>query len=139
MVSEIQAPIDREGLPLTNEVLVWPKENTLCLPRFITQFNEDIKTSSPSLSDDNSGSSLQEQFDTHSEHPPLTSQSSESGVTNTSNTMVEEAPVVFPELPESREGLLELRAQLSMELLWVKQAIASRQEVSVLVESSGCD
>ena len=33
-------------------------------------------------------------------------------------------------LPRDREALLELRSQLSLELLWVKQAIASRQEVS---------
>ena len=33
-------------------------------------------------------------------------------------------------LPSDREALLELRSQLNLELLWVKQAIASRQEVS---------
>ena len=33
-------------------------------------------------------------------------------------------------LPRDREALLELRSQLTLELLWIKQAIASRQEVS---------
>ena len=33
-------------------------------------------------------------------------------------------------LPRDKEALLELRSQLSLELLWIKQAIASRQEVS---------
>ncbi len=33
------------------------------------------------------------------------------------------------ELPREREGLLQLRARLSMELLWLKQAIASRLNV----------
>ena len=35
-------------------------------------------------------------------------------------------------LPRDREALLELRSQLTLELLWIKQAIASRQEVSPL-------
>ena len=35
------------------------------------------------------------------------------------------------ELPQSREGLVELRTQLAMELLWIKQAITSRQSVSI--------
>lgn len=37
-------------------------------------------------------------------------------------------------LPRDREALLELRSQLTMELLWIKQAIASRQEVSQWIE-----
>lgn len=32
-------------------------------------------------------------------------------------------------LPRDRESLMELRRQLSMELLWLKQAIDSRQQV----------
>ena len=34
------------------------------------------------------------------------------------------------DLPQDRESLMELRAQLAVELLWIKQAIASRQNVS---------
>jgi len=36
----------------------------------------------------------------------------------------------FSDLPQDRKSLMELRAQLSVELLWIKQAIASRQNVS---------
>ena len=61
---------------------------------------------------------------TTTEHPPHTQDTQ----LVTSHSSVD----VFPELPKSREGLKELRAQLSMELLWIKQAIASRQNVSTL-------
>lgn len=37
---------------------------------------------------------------------------------------------VLTELPSDREGLLQLRTQLTMELLWIKQATTSRQQVS---------
>lgn len=36
----------------------------------------------------------------------------------------------FSDLLQDRKSLMELRAQLSVELLWIKQAIASRQNVS---------
>ena len=37
------------------------------------------------------------------------------------------------DLPQDRESLTKLKAQLAMELLWIKQAIASRQNVSISV------
>ena len=37
------------------------------------------------------------------------------------------------DLPQDRESLTRLKAQLAMELLWIKQAIASRQNVSISV------
>lgn len=45
--------------------------------------------------------------------------------------LLESLSVPVPrQLPRDREGLLRLRRQLSMELLWLRQAIASRQNVS---------
>ena len=37
-------------------------------------------------------------------------------------------------LPRDRESLLELRTQMAMELIWIKQAIASRQKVSTMIK-----
>ena len=42
-----------------------------------------------------------------------------------------------PELPSDQESLLELRTQVAMELVWIKQAIASRQKVSSVVAFDG--
>ncbi len=132
-MSEIQTLAETENLPLASEVITWPKENTLCLPRFVApcKLDEDVLTVTaslpdPVLSDDDCDSHLQCDI-----YPPSTNNPS-----NTEDTAVcipTVKGVVFPEFPKSREGLLELRAQLSMELLWVKQAIASRQEVSVVL------
>lgn len=122
-MSEIQTLTDKEGLPLASEVLVWPKENTLCLPRFVAPYklDEDV-TTFPVLSDHNCNSPLEPNTDSSSTSPPPGMED------NDTNIPIAET-VALPELPKSREGLLELRAQLSMELLWMKQAIASRQEV----------
>lgn len=43
----------------------------------------------------------------------------------------------LPELPRDRESLLGLRSQVAMELVWIKQAIASRQKVSSAVVFDG--
>lgn len=36
---------------------------------------------------------------------------------------------VSTDLPDDRKSLIQLRQQLAMELVWIKQAIASRQKV----------
>ena len=40
------------------------------------------------------------------------------------------------DLPQDRESLTKLKAQLAMELLWIKQAIASRQNVNISVQQA---
>lgn len=66
--------------------------------------------------------------------PPVASQSSPSCSSDRvldTGVMVwlDSAQTGTSELPRDREQLLELRTQLAMELLWIKQAIASRQKV----------
>ena len=46
------------------------------------------------------------------------------------------SPSPHPPLPQDREGLLKLRSQLVMELVWVQQAVTSRQRVSLNNTSS---
>ena len=151
LVDEVRAVEGRELVPLANETIVWPRETTLCLPQFITpghsnesrsvlHSNATDVTPSPSIIQPHpphqttielphTGSPTDHPphtEDTPTDHPPHTY--TEDTLQVTSHSSVD----VFPELPKSREGLKELRAQLSMELLWIKQAIASRQNVSTL-------
>ncbi len=121
-----------EAVLLTSEVVVWPKENTLCLPSFVVpcEHSTDVPTvhtpeqdtlaeaSSNGVQDD-SHSDSQLSMHTHIDatgSPPTVEHSTIDGS-------------MILELPKSKEGLMELREQLSLELLWLKQAIVSRQNV----------
>ncbi len=119
-----------EAVLLTSEVVVWPKENTLCLPRFVVpcEHSTDVpivhtpEQDPPTLAEVSNGV----QDDSHSDSQLSTH--TDIDATGSPPT-VEHSTIDGLELPKSKEGLKELREQLSLELLWLKQAIVSRQNV----------
>lgn len=139
VVAEVQTV---DGLSLASECVHWPR-NTLCLPQFLPphQLNKQLlmltNTEEPiALNNTEESLSPADISSSHIEGPILSTQA-ELLCTHEQTLKPSNAPVetpspadLFPELPKSKEGLLELRAQLSMELLWLRQAITSRQTVS---------
>ena len=146
-------------LPLADETINWPHQNMLCFPLFTIQeggscevchSDQDTALQSPKHNERDQKADLVQS-------PPLSTRTSTPN--HSSKSLVsrdnpinsptdsracqplndEHSDEQFAEsslncllepLPRDREALLELRSQLTMELLWIKQAIASRQEVN---------
>lgn len=106
LVVEIQHDI---ATPLAKEVVTWPSKFTLCSPIFTSQDNRDP---------------LQ----------PAMNQVIGAEVADVclASKKVGGDNLVWKQLPKDRQSLLELRTKLSMELVWLQQAIASRQKVGVV-------
>ena len=51
-------------------------------------------------------------------------------------SLSELVPPAMSHLPHTRQELLDLKSQIAMELVWVEQAIASRQCVSIVISQS---
>lgn len=105
LVSEIQQDNITTSAS-ARETVVWPSQLTLCYPAFkgsTSQANVPLLISSfsPEVSNQD----------------PLCVEKMEGG------------KEVFKNLPEDRESLIELRSKLGMELVWLRQAISSRQKV----------
>ena len=138
VVDELQSVDELKSLELAKEVVMWPRERSLCYPIFTS-----MAVCPPSDGeDDNSQSPLFANTCTISP-PPVQSLSPASHQSPVSSLrcitdehlgdecMKEDVcSPLMSELPTDREGLLQLKSQLSMELLWIKQAITSRQQVS---------
>lgn len=117
IVSEIQSD---EWLPVANELVKWPCPGGLCYPVFQAKETHAMAaTSSPSVAP----------------HLPLLDgptsgqDSVAPGQGQASVKQDKEDEVDFVVIPRDKESLLELRRKLSMELVWLKQAIISRQQV----------
>ena len=183
IADEIQSS-DHEGMdlqPLGNETIIWPRENRLCYPLFVSTPQQNCRVSaheglsevnSPleqgeeslehlqlegtdeQLSDGNEVSSecvssnppLEQPTDTidgtrvtHPNPPSPTHHPPSVSVTHPNPPAVsimddcESVLSLLPDLPQTKEGLVELKAQLSLELLWLKQAIYSRQNVCTAI------
>ena len=161
IVESIQSPelLQSLPLPLANETIHWPHQNSLCFPLFTGQEqelceacchgNQDtavLQSPNKHSEGDQNMDQLQSPLSTHN-FPTSTPNHSPQNVVISKNipvsSPVDSRPrqaddVQFDEsslncliepLPRDREALLELRSQLALELLWIKQAIASRQEV----------
>ena len=210
VTDEIQSFEGMDLQPLGNETIIWPRENILCYPLFVTTPHDDCRVSvhegpaeantsleqgkeslegmckhllidgsceqpadgsnvsSEVVSSEQENSSLKDPpasdttdethldppsthqnpsyVDLTQQNPPsvdLTQQNPPSVDVTHSYTppvsvlmddceSVQGVLPLLPDLPQSREGLVELKAQLSMELLWLKQAIYSRQNVCTM-------
>ena len=146
--------IDAENASCVN----WPKLNTLCLPIFtekalgegigdctlqdnagvplegdsfdgryaadevLSENTAGLKAAATELHEDNEDSGTPAQQDIPSIDPVDVG-----AVPESYKHLLESLP---SELPRERESLVDLQTQLAMELLWLKQAIASRQDVS---------
>ena len=102
IVSQIQSD-NFEALSFANEIVSWPSEIQLCYPVFNPCSSGDVVVEAS----DTIPSS-------HCQHDMCSSLSAE-GIS----------------LLNDRDSLLKLRKKLAMELLWLKQAIASRQKVKI--------
>ena len=158
IVDSIQSP-QNLPLPLANEAIHWPHKNVLCFPIFASRelcepflSDHDILQSPSCLSEsDQEREGLHSplntadiQTSTPKQYPQLTNTNDTPTSSSTDSALHqandgEQGVEQFDEsslncliepLPRDREALLELRSQIVMELLWIKQAIASRQEVS---------
>lgn len=103
IVSEIQSKSSFEALPFANEAVTWPSEVGLCYPVFRPQTG-------------------------------VTNERRHAGSVTTKLPSadfaeVEKKDTLVINLPSDKESLLELKGKLSMELVWLRQAIASRQKV----------
>ena len=159
IVESIQSPelLQNLPLPLANETIHWPHQNILCFPLFTNQEQElreaccrgDQDTALLQSPNKHSEGADQLQFPLSTQNFPTSNPNhSPQNVVVSKNTLISSPAdsrphqaddVQFDEssmncliepLPRDREALLELRSQLALELLWIKQAIASRQEVS---------
>ena len=153
-------------LPLANETIHWPHQNILCFPLFTSQeqelceachhsdqdtavlqsFNEHSEgnQNADELQSPLSAQNFPTSTPNHSPQNLVTSKDipisspAESRPHQADNVRVDESSLncLIEPLPRDREALLELRAQLALELLWIKQAIASRQEVSQCIANN---
>ncbi len=116
-----------EAVLLTSEVVVWPQENTLCLPSFVVPCEHvpiayTPEQEPPTLAEVSSNGHPDSELSIHTD------------INDTGSPTVDHSTIdgsMRLELPKSKEGLMELREQLSLELLWLKQAIVSRQNVGL--------
>lgn len=139
-----------QNLPpsLANETICWPRENMLCFPAFTTQRlcrphhcchgNSSLFKSEEKRGDSSASTSIEDEVHISiPNHSTMVNRDScpHDNCSLSRLTGVEEVDssslecLVEP-LPRDCEALLELKSQLTMELLWIKQAIASRKEVS---------
>lgn len=150
----IQTPelLQKLPLPLANETICWPHKNMLCYPAFTLKAegspephhgchdnlshveNDDERDDLSTITD---VSTREEEVSASMPHPsPLTDRTACPHATSSPLTaraedgQFDSAAFNSLILPGDSEALLELRSQLTMELLWIKQAIASRQGVS---------
>ena len=156
-VDDIQPSELLQNLPLSlaNETIHWRHKNILCFPTFTTQeltdpCHDTHHSQSLAESDEERDNSVSTKGTTHEteediqtstrNHSPLVTTDCPPCAPSTFQLTDEVRDVrqfdeasldcLIEPLPRNREALLELKSQLSMELLWIKQAIASRQEVS---------
>lgn len=141
-----------QNLPpsLANETICWPRKNMLCFPSFTTQrlcepchccHGNSSPFESEEKGDDPLASTIRE-GEVHTSTPnnsPLVNRAScpqamcsVSQLTSDEELNSPSLECLVDALPCNCEALLELKSQLTMELMWIKQAIASRQEVSKL-------
>ena len=186
IADEIQSS-NHEGMdlqPLGNETIIWPRENRLCYPLFVTtpqqncrvsaheglsevnlsleqgeeslehlrlegtdeQLSDDNEVSSESVSSEKTNPPLEQPTDTidgtrvthpyppsPTHHPPSVSVTHPNPPAVSIMDDCESVLSLLPDLPQTKEGLVELKAQLSLELLWLKQAIYSRQNVCTAI------
>ena len=162
----IQSPelLQNLPIPLANEEINWPLENMLCFPTFSankqhescvgchddlfpvggSEESEILPPSSTCI-----GPVVQTSTPKHisvfSHNPASSPQHTENGTDNEKQfdqpsfqCMMTSLECMMTSLPKDREALLELKSQLTLELLWIKQAIASRQEVSCVTHMHMC-
>ena len=110
LVSEIRQD---NACSLAKETIDWPSPVTLCCPVFNgeTSATPVVKPLVATLSEDVHLHGRQQE---------------------TSDKTV--GTEIFETLPKDKESLLELRSKLGMELVWIKQAISSRQKVNIVLK-----
>lgn len=150
--------LQRLPLSLANEAIHWPHENILCFPLFTSQeeglcepCHSDQDTAPQSTTKHIEGEQKTNELLSPLNIPTSTPNHSPQQLDRTKSKDAINSPIdntphyqghddkqqfdesslscLIEPLPRDREALLELRSQLSLELLWIKQAIASRQEV----------
>ena len=150
----IQTPELLQNLPpsLANETICWPREDMLCFPAFTTQrlceprhcfLGNSSPFGSEEKGDDPSASRMRE-GEVHTptpNHSPLANKAScpqamcsLSQLAGNEELDSHSLECLVDALPRNCEALLELKSQLTMDLMWIKQAIASRQEVSLTAQ-----
>ena len=151
--NDIQSPelVQNLPLPLANEAITWPHAGVLCFPKFGSEESPESCSGChgdrPPTKDDDVLSSwslsvaegeVETSTPSHSESPLAAGRdgcwshatdSSQCDVQSPRHAETSLEHFIKPALPKDRQALLQLKSQLTMELLWVKQAIASRQEV----------
>lgn len=118
VVSDIQPQKD---FPFADESVTWPCKGGLCYPVFQTMDLREENTREPPQA------SAPRQ---HTREPPQVS---------TPRQPCTECHGIPEEVGEElvfnkdRESLLEIRSKVGMELVWLKQAITSRQKVAIII------
>lgn len=163
MYADIRAPelLQNLPLPLAKEAIIWPHKNILCFPTFTC---EELSESHHSCHDNPPEVGRTEERDelvpnsvsiraeekrrtsTPKNSPPVdpslplarTAQNASNDKHDIEQFDETSIEYLLKSLPNEREALLELKSQLTMELLWIKQAIASRQEVCVRLSTELC-
>lgn len=112
-------------VPLAKETVTWPSKVALCFPVFKQSTSQDTEetTAMPLVSNQVSTPGASNLMDTDQ-------------LAVSKEEVEGERQVIFKQLSKDKESLLELRSKLGMELVWLKQAITSRQKVKVLIKSS---
>lgn len=129
VVHEVRAEYEKKVLeiqsenscPLANEIATWRTNVGLCYPVFKARNSLHVGEN-PYLPSD--------QSDVRNPSPiPSPSSPAVFNTSPPSDWKEEEVEVFIKNLPNDRNTLLELKSKLGMELIWLKQAIVSRQKV----------
>jgi len=94
-----------------SETLSWPNPNKLCYPRFTQEKDGDVTASDQKVAISSNNVAA----------------SGCGGALTAGGHCQQELGSIS--LPRDRESLMDLRHQMLMELMWLKQAISSRQQV----------
>lgn len=125
-------------------VMHWPKSKTLCFPVFLENKPHPPITDTPLTLEQSQMTCTSPPPEVMSTLPPSSQPGEDSPLTDNcqSTTRLESClpqpqdtsypatlPLMGDNLPKEREALLELEYQTAAELVWIKQAISSRQKV----------
>ena len=107
----------------SKETVTWPTPQALCYPVFKDTSNKDTSIAKPPII-----SKSHSKFEVHNPNSDISS----CGLLYSVDVETMDEKEILNNLPKDKDSLLELRSKLGMELVWLRQAISSRQKACLI-------
>ena len=114
---------------LYNSSISWPDDKSLCYPSISIIQETEYTPLSPQIENRTGPIEIEIENSFHSIQKSVSEISLQESLTDTMDTICDTSTTqlkLLQDYPRDREELFRLREQLSLELLWVRQAIQSR-------------